>query len=391
MTPDTRLLRVAALHDFVDRLPASLEALGRSDSSVGDRLEVRLRDSAGPLAARLLGMIRGEPVAAASGGEGTASPDGLEAEGNALVADVLAYLAADAARRLGLDDGLTLVVEQWLDALSARLGIPDVAVVIPASAEFTGLDSRVVRLKLPMHGTWGLPVALHEYGHFVASVLTRRERVDDLFTTVVPGEALLLTAGAEIPQNQAHGHELFADAFAASVAGPAYVHYCMRYRFDADVAHEVTNTHPSLSRRVHLQLDVLDALAAEHDPGAFLTAGAGALRAQWQERLAAAGTAVDPPGAPEVDQLAAGILDFVLADDVLRRVRYRNHGCAHTLAERGLADRPAPPSVWHLLNAAWLRRESVESRGLPVPATAAQVKGIDEAVRGLLTGVPAHA
>jgi hypothetical protein len=232
---------------------------------------------------------------------------------------------------------------------------------------------------------------MHEYGHFVASVLTRRAQVDGLFTTVVPGESLLLTAGAEVPANQAHGHELFADAFAVLVCGPAYVRYCMRYRFDLESVHQSTGTHPPPSRRVRLQLDMLEQMAGDDGPGGFLTSTAKAMRERWAARLAASGTVLEPPSDPEVDELTSRVMRLVLTDPTLARIRYQHHRVAGQIAEQDLCSAPAGSTAAHLLNAAWTRRESVETAGHPATTTARNVARIDQAVRALWQGVLPHA
>ena len=50
----------------------------------------------------------------------------------------------------------------------------------------------------------------------------------------------------------------------------------------------------------------------------------------------------------------------MLADEALRRIRYRDHAAARALAEQPLDRQRQPPSVAHALNAAWFRRQAIE-------------------------------
>ena len=278
-----------------------------------------------------------------------------------LIAETLGFLAAASARRIDLDDGVTSLAQDWLDLLSDAAGLPKIAVVIPAPSEFTGMVTQVVRLRLPVDGVWGLPVAIHEYGHFVAAQMARRAERDGIERTVVPFEDLLHSTATkeDLPILYWHGHEVFSDAFAAATAGPAYTHYCIRYRFDPLTAHEVTATHPSAVRRIRVQLTVLDALASK-DRGGFLTGEVAGLRKMWLARLEANG--VDPGEAsdPQLDPLENELVQLLLADEDLSRIRYRGHARARALAEQPLDRQRRPPSVAHALNAAWRRRQAIE-------------------------------
>lgn len=278
-----------------------------------------------------------------------------------LIAETLGFLAAASARRMDLDDGVTSLALRWLDSLSDAAGLPKVAVVIPASSEFTGMATQVVRLRLPVDGVWGLPVAVHEYGHFVASVMTHRSEIDGIERTIIPVEDLVHAAASkeDLPLLYWHGHELFSDAFAAATAGPAYTHYCIRYRFDPLTAREVTATHPSSVRRVRVQLKVLDALVTD-DRGGFLKEEVAGLRKQWMTDLEANGVDPNEKADPLLDPIEDDLIQLVLSDESLSRVRYRDHATACALAEQPLDRQPRPLSVAHALNAAWCRRQAIE-------------------------------
>jgi hypothetical protein len=212
-----------------------------------------------PVLGRRLDVRFGQLATEVEDGFG-AAPDAVLAamllkKGEDLVAETLAFVGGAAVRHYGLDEGITSLALGWLDKLSTDAGLSKVGVVIPASSEFTGMLTQVVRLKMPSDGIWALPVSVHEYGHFVASILERREDAGGIPRTVVPVERLLHDWGAEheLPRLYWHGHELFADAVATAVTGPAHPDYCLRYRFDPARADESTPTHPAPARRMRLR------------------------------------------------------------------------------------------------------------------------------------------
>jgi hypothetical protein len=233
--------------------------------------------------------------------------------------------------------------------------------VIPAPTEFTGMQTQVVRLKMPSDGMWALPVAVHEYGHFVASVLSSRETNGGIPESVVRVERLLhgRSADTELPLLYWHGHELFADGLATLVTGPAHAEYCVRYRFDPAVANHPTPTHPAPARRLRFQLTVLDRLAAD-DTSGLLAGDAARLRDDWSKLVAAAGQEAEVPADEQLDTLEPDLLKLLLESEQLKSIRYDEHPSAGKLAESRLARLQAGASVAHVMNAAWMERRRIE-------------------------------
>lgn len=372
-------LRAAALQEFLQRVPQTLERVRPLNAALAERLAGRIDLIYGPATGALEEALRPpypelrKKVAAAE----------------ALVTELLAFLAAAVARDSGTDEGATRMAELWLDQYSERMALPRVAVVIPSHTEFTGMASQVVRLKLPLHGFWGMPVVVHEYGHFVASVLTRRVIDDGLTRTAVPVEDLLHAAAVDRPRLYSHGHELFADGLATMFCGPAYTHYCIRYRFDVDEAQDDTETHPSSTRRIRFQLRMLEALCAE-DSGAFLRVDTDHLREEWATRLRHAGAESDPATNDELDDIEDKLFRELSDSHQLKNCRYADHRRAHTLADAGLTGNGTELTVAHVLNAGWRRRTALEfdsqRRGRPLPAG----PDLNAAVRDLVGEVLGH-
>ena len=286
------------------------------------------------------------------------------AEGEALVGEALAFVTAAAASWLGLGGQTISLAQAWLDRLSRDAGLPLVGLVVPASTEYTGMEDQVVRLLMPDDGVWGLPVAVHEYGHFAASVLARRESEGGIPHDAKPVEKLLYeTAVAEErPKPYWHGHELFADAFAAAVAGPAYTRYCIEYRFDPVLAYDESDTHPCLIRRMNVQLQVHEALSRRHEEfGGYLEAEAAGLRRTWEAMLASQEPGTIPAN-PALDSVREQLVDIVLSDPRIRRIHYGGHTTAAELGQK--LPQSCPPSVTPavIINAAWIARMGLAGR-----------------------------
>jgi hypothetical protein len=344
MATDRVDLRATATRDALTRARAAIPRVTELDPELGARLNVRF-----DLLATDIEQGLGDGRSAQSTAE-------LIRRGEELIGETIAFIGGAAARRLDLDGGITSLALAWLDALSDKGDLPKVGVVIPASTEFTGMLTQVVRLRLPSDGIWGLPVAVHEYGHFVASVLTRREARGDVQTTIAPIEELAHGAAsrAEFPRLYWHGHELFADAFAAVTAGPAYTRYCVHHRFDPSEAQSPTATHPEPTRRIRIQLAALR-LVATGTQEPYLTAEATGLGAAWEGAVEAAGKDAAVRADPNLDRLEEDLL-ALLDDGRLAALRYREHVDARRLAESPLAQAERAGSVAEVLNAAWVRR-----------------------------------
>lgn len=340
----TSALRTTAMLQALERARAAVPAVGELDPTLGGRFASRFDDLAGEVEDGL-----------ADGADPERAAELLQL-GEDLIGETLAFLGGAAARKYALDFGVTSLADAWLDQLSDAMGLPRVGVVIPASTEFTGMLTHVVRLRLPSEGVWGLPVAVHEYGHFLASVFARRELKDGLRVGVLAVEERLREAAQEheLPKLYLHGHELFADAVAAAVVGPAYVRHCIHDRFDPALAARPDVTHPAPVRRVRLQLKVLERIAAQNKTG-YLPHAAATAGQEWRERLAAAGVDPEPPADTLLDPLEDELVEL-LDDPTLKKVRYSDQRAAQALALELLEPGAEADSAAVALNAAWVRR-----------------------------------
>lgn len=277
-----------------------------------------------------------------------------------LLEESLAYLTAACVRKTSMDEGVTDLALAWLDGLSGIAQLPRVAVVIPALEESTRTRTTVMRLQVPSHSIWGLPVAVHEFGHFVAARITSTKPDGFGSHTLLPVEQLLekVSKEGELPKLYLHGHELFADAFAIAVAGPAYAQYCIRYRFPPQQANLETPTHPTTARRMRLQIRVLKVLSHQ-DAGGFLAGDADAIEVFWNKSVHAVGLPSEVPVDDALDKLEDALISIVLNHDVIKRLHYREHTHASALAESKLFTEQRF-NIAQILNAAWVRRTKVE-------------------------------
>lgn len=339
-------LRTTAMLRALEQAREAVPAVAELDETLGERFTPRFNQLAGEVHD---GLTNGHDREAAL------------KKGEDLVAETLAFLGGAAARKFRLDRGVTSLADAWLDQLSTAATLATVGVVIPASTEFTGMLTHVVRLRLPSDGIWSLPVAVHEYGHFVASVLTVRDTREAVTASFVPVEELAHGSATrkELPRLYWHGHELFADALAAAVAGPAYTRYCIDYRFAPAGAQTATATHPEPARRIRIQLAVLEKLARHDASGAYLQGEADAIRATWSAALDGAGVPVDPEPDADLDPLEERLM-AILDEPKLAAIRYVDQLGAEDLANRLMDDDATAASVPIALNAAWVRRRKLK-------------------------------
>lgn len=366
----------------LDRAQAAVARVEDLDKQLGERLTARFKLLAVPVKEHFEG-VEGRDVSADAR---------FLADGETIVAETLAFLGGASARMLEFDDGIAALAQAWLDRLSGQAQLNRVAVVIPAAAESAGMETQIVRLKVPTHGVWGLPVAVHEYGHFVASELKRRQTEGGVPHQVAPVESLLHAAGAGgeerdgVPALYWQGHELFADAVASAVTGPAYLRYCLRYRFDPSLAHEPEATHPSPAVRVRMQLAVLNELAADDESG-YLRTEVDDLAKAWEASVAEAAPRASEPDS-ELDKLAEQVLEVVRQSPTLKLIRYQGHGGARALADQVSFDAdPSEHGVPHVLNAAWVRRDRLERRD---DHSAGDVMKLGDRARKLIADIVAH-
>jgi hypothetical protein len=279
--------------------------------------------------------------------------------------------AADVSKRLMAYIGGSLLRERLEQAQTTASGSFNIALalidelsdvtnitwdrdILPAEREYTATDTGLIHMVFPRLMVWDLPAVVHEFGHYAATRITVGQ--------IAPFKAMR-DSGSLGPA--AHVEELFADAFATFVGGPAFGCMCAFQRFSPidKEAVEDTDTHPSHAARVHLILGLLRARSDEvGDPEwDHVTKW---VEQTWTSNLEAIGKPTELPAAwqPKLD---ADVLRR-FRDQVLIRIsdaRYQSWGRAVALAaeldpERQvpLAAAPTDASLRDILNAGWVAR-----------------------------------
>ncbi|MFD9030621.1 hypothetical protein ACFVZW_05575 [Streptomyces sp. NPDC059567] len=207
----------------------------------------------------------------------------LQLELDELFEETLSLVEGAALRAASLDDGYCQLADALLDEIGGKTPVAWDSFTVLGTEEIFARSTRVIRVRFPGRSFWDLPVVAHEYGHFAGPAVT----VDGGVRTVHPLEDLLDGAlegssGATWPWL----HELFADAFASFVLGPAYGLACAFDRFDPAVARNGTETHPAPNIRMAAIGAALDRLNRDHRYDYALHT----MRTAWNSGTADAGT-----------------------------------------------------------------------------------------------------
>ncbi len=281
--------------------------------------------------------------------------DGLEVEVERHLSEVLALIHGARSRsQTAQHAAVADIADRLMDELSSKLqAIAWKRFTFEAEGEAFAGNTQIIRLRFPMKDIWNLPVAVHEFGHFLASQIR------------VPKEAELLApvlgTGDDVDKDKGwyYRNEFFADAVAAYAIGPAYGFTTLLTRFNPVRAWvETDSLHPPDGERAELILRILDRMNQEGDSAGFFAAALKRLREFWTDSLAAAGKpiAMRDDGAKEIDALAHECYDLVLKR-AAGNLRYKTSSTEVAKLEDLLSGEtsapPESPALRDLLNAAW--------------------------------------
>jgi hypothetical protein len=303
-----------------------MDAVGRT-SSVIKAVDAApaLKERAGDQFALLLEQQRGALVAILGEAQTTEKLDltwgalrGVQSQCDAVFKEALAYLQGVLVRASGLDRGLCTVADALLDDLSRRAGVAWNRFTILADSEFFADMAAIVRLRFPELNVWSLPIAAHEFGHFVGPAL----RLKSAGISRHPFEEILERESRRDARGWRYTHEYFADAFATYALGPAYACTCALLRFDPSTASTDGERHPSEAKRMHLILGILDEMNRSEplEPfGGVLQV----LQEAWAEQIASGGegAGLDERARAEVDALRDELL-ALMQQHMPPRLRY---------------------------------------------------------------------
>jgi hypothetical protein len=184
----------------------------------------------------------------------------VEEDSRTLFDECLAFIQGALARAAGVDNGVCLLADHLLDDLSAWADVGWDRFTLLATGEFFKDTTEIIRVRFPDTSIWSLPIAAHEFGHFLGPEL--RENQDGQF--IYPFQEMLKSADENRPPNWPlphsqkwhHLHEHFADLFATVALGPAFACSFILLRLNPGNAYQEAPT--SYAQRVHSILWVLD-------------------------------------------------------------------------------------------------------------------------------------
>ena len=289
-----------------------------------------------------------------------------------LFAECLAFVQGGMARKLDADH-VCSVTDALLDALARD--IPNVRwgrFSVLATEEFFVDLVQIIRVRFPPNGVWDVPVAAHEFGHFVAGQLNRpvgggRQLPFQDYRASATGD------GSQSDESwRAFLDEYFADVYATYALGPAYASSCLELRFDPAKANdEGDREHPAYATRAYVVLQTLRRMNQEKDTRNQFSDWIEALDQSWHSAMDSVGQprpwpreGEEPPGAvpnalrTRTDGVVSTLYEILKAS--APAARYNSPDRAYKAAS--LLEKPPKPlaahgfSIVELLNAAWIRR-----------------------------------
>ena len=285
-----------------------------------------------------------------------------EEESSTLFGECLAFLQAARARGHDVDADLCEIADALLDEFAGSLtNINWNRFTVLATEEFFLDLAQIIRLRFPFPGIWNLPVAAHEFGHFVAGRLNvARPNGSHSLPFQEYKEGFRNQYTDRGPEWMFYLEEYFADVFATFALGPAYACTCLFLRFDLVTAHsENDKKHPSYAKRAYAILQALRRMGLENDV-ARLTDVANRLADLWNEALISARKSTTVPEQDFVALLVSTFYEMLKSGAPGARFnRWDNARRECTWVETGnLPDgiNPSDLRISDLLNAAWLCR-----------------------------------
>jgi hypothetical protein len=349
MTPISLFLgQIDALDQSIADTSDLLDRVGRMQTPISDLLR-RVR---GRFSNDLLGLQKScaEIRARARGGNAAENDLGNLAQLERKVLDTLreclAFLEGASTRAAGIDGGICQIADAMLYQLSRSNDLGWERFTLVAVGEFISARSGIVRLRFTDTRIWNLPVAAHEFGHYVSGLPAFSDFQD------------AATAAKRLDSRyDAHLGELFSDLFATYVMGPCYLLNCALLRFGLSNAAQESNTHPSNAQRVWWMMETL----AKMDDRAWplykdlLTQ----VKGVWADAVEAA--KLGPLTDAETTRLRRWLQDlYDLLDSRLPNAKYGKWLRAQEISQ-SLRDNKAPQlrpddSIPDVLNGAWLYR-----------------------------------
>jgi hypothetical protein len=186
------------------------------------------------------------------------------------------------------DNDVCEIADALLSEVTRKIKPKWNGVTVLAEANFYTETTGLIRLPFPDYGTWNLPIAVHELGHFVGERIS--DNVGDFpFRDLLQQKKQTNLDPKQSKRELSYLRELFSDLFAVFALGPSYICCCILLQFNPrhPIACTDGNEHPSYAKRVHLMFKVLDEMN-ESTAGRPYTNISKNLRAIWTRHLRSA-------------------------------------------------------------------------------------------------------
>jgi hypothetical protein len=294
-----------------------------------------------------------------------------------------AYLHGALARANGLDNEICKITDTMLYDISRRVGVPWERFTILSEVEFYADLADIIRIRFPCLNVWNLPIAVHEFGHFVG----RKTEVihAGLGKFRFPLQEILAREQRSGDEKEIrHLHEHFADVFAVYTIGPAYACACVLTRFDPISAWNESTNHPAAVKRVQIILQALTKSRSQNsfDPYEGIIEE---LQKSWEDGLVITGR--QPQFSKELSDSLGRRAQLLI--DLLKQnyssARYSSWPRAVELSKaleaRQIPDVKPDDSIIDIVNAGWLSRLGAPAVDLEFLASTAKTCCLEIASR----------
>jgi hypothetical protein len=284
----------------------------------------------------------------------------LERLTQSLASETLAVVGGISMRVAGVASGADELPEALLASVARNMALGYEFITVPSGSEFIDVMSDVIRVRYPGTGVWDLPVALHEFGHFLATHLPR---------SAEPSVSAIIDRGCSAsPRRGYFADELWADTFAAYVGGPAYAFSAMT-RFDVvGAAEDDLPSHPSaMKRAAAIRLTLGHSQAAwqrRRRAAGSLEVPIASAEGLWRDRLRAAGVTTEPDPADRTyaEDLAGQFIGILSRDWPGIRYDDTQHAAAIRQGlDEGQPELPQDAGLIDVLNGGWWARRNAEA------------------------------
>jgi hypothetical protein len=341
--------------DLAGDLQSAAKLLSQIDVRLWRRVQVRMGTRLHRMTAEADDLCERIGIAEGDVAAHWAELHALSAEADLLLQECADLLAGAAQRAAGFDDGYCALADRLADELVERTTVGHWgSFSVMGHVERYARASRVIQVRFPTTSIWPLPIVAHELGHFVGPAL-----VDEIGPySVHPLDQMFRELAQNAEASWAWLQELFADAFAVHVLGPAYAFTAAMVVLDPLLAFLASATHPAPQQRIELMGAVLEARGDAQG-----TWAAAEVRDCWNAlvRSSEGAQGREPVSASPFSEPIVGLLREHLAVSEWDEAEPAEL-VARYLEDKADAIPPERASVAAILNGAWRARLRAASR-----------------------------